>query len=116
MMASNSFYESSILKVRLGNLQPEEKVKIEFDMVGRLRSELPNSWTLRIPSHIGPRYKTQVDTITTLFKRLLAQKPNEATGYTLANTEWDFKINLFSTKKILKAQSSSHKVAETIFT
>lgn len=56
MMASSDPRESSILKIRLGNLQPEESVKIEFDMIGRLSCELPNSWTLRIPSHIGPRY------------------------------------------------------------
>ncbi len=36
MMASNSTTEKSVLKVRLGNLQPEESVKVEFDMIGRL--------------------------------------------------------------------------------
>lgn len=85
-------------------------------MLGRLSNELPNSWTLRIPSHIGPRYKTQTDTINTLFKKLLLSSPQEFTSHTLANTEWDFKINLFSTKKLLKAASSSHKLSETIFT
>lgn len=116
MMASTSVFEPSVLKVRLGNLKPEESVKIEFDMIGRLGSELPNSWTLRIPSHIGPRYQTQLDAINNLFKKMLLQNPNEATSYTIANTEWDFKINLFSTKKIIKAKSSSHKLSETIFT
>ena len=85
-------------------------------MVGRLKSEVPNSWTLRIPSHIGPRYQTQIDQINMLFKKLLQSKPEESTSYTLANTEWDFKINLFSTKKLLKAGSSSHKLSESVFT
>ena len=85
-------------------------------MIGRLRSELPNSWTLRIPSHIGPRYQTQIDRINMLFKKLLLSKQEEVTTHALANTEWDFKINLFSTKKLLKAGSSSHKLSETVFT
>lgn len=85
-------------------------------MLGKLSTELPNSWTLRIPSHIGPRYKTQIDCINTLFKKFLLSNPQESTSYTLANTEWDFKINLFSTKKIIKASSSSHKLSENIFT
>jgi hypothetical protein len=34
----------------------------------------------------------------------------------MTNTEWDFKINLFSTKKLLKAGSSSHKLSESVFT
>jgi len=57
-----------------------------------------------------------VDHITKLFKKLLSSKPDEFTSHTLANTEWDFKINLFSTKKLLKAGSSSHKLTENIFT
>ena len=86
-------------------------MKIEFDMIGRLTSEVPNSWTLRIPSHIGPRYQTQMDAINNLFKKLLLQNPKESTSYTIANTEWDFKINLFSTKKLIGAKSSSHKLS-----
>lgn len=76
MMAANDSFERSVLKVRLGNLQPNESVKIDFDMIGRLSSEKPNSWTLRIPSHIGPRYETQVDQISKLFKKLLKSKPD----------------------------------------
>ena len=116
MMASNSTYERSVLKVRLGNLLAGESVRIEFDLIGRLTSEKPHSWTLRIPSHIGPRYQTQTEVITSLFKGLLKSKPEETTTFTPANTEWDFKINLFSTKKIIKASSSSHKLSENIFT
>ena len=86
MMASNDTFERSVLKVRLGNLQPDESVKIDFDMIGRLTCETPNSWTLRIPSHIGPRYETQVDQISKLFKKLLNSKPDEFTSHTLANT------------------------------
>lgn len=56
MMAATSEKETSVLIVKLGNLQPFESVKIEFDMIGKLSSELQNKWTLRIPSHIGPRY------------------------------------------------------------
>ena len=36
MMAASDSTERSVLKVRLGNLQPDESVKIEFDMIGRL--------------------------------------------------------------------------------
>jgi hypothetical protein len=36
MMAASDSSERSVLKVRLGNLQPEESVRIEFDMIGRL--------------------------------------------------------------------------------
>ena len=61
-------------------------MKIEFDMVGRLKSEVTNSWTLGIPSHIGPRYQTHIDQINMLFKKLLQSKPEESTSYTLANT------------------------------
>lgn len=75
MMASNSTFEKSILHVRLGNLLEGESVRIEFDMVGKLSQELPKSWTLRIPSHIGPRYQTQMDQINLLFKMLLKSKP-----------------------------------------
>jgi hypothetical protein len=102
--------------VRLGNLQPSEEVRIEFDMIGKLSSELPNKWTLRIPSHISPRYQTQIDLITSMFKNLLLKEPNTSETFTFANTEWDFKINLFSTKKILNAGSSSHLLDESIFT
>jgi von Willebrand factor A domain-containing protein 5 len=116
MMAINSTSEKSVLKVRLGNLQPSESVRIEFDLIGKLASELPNQWTLRIPSHISPRYQTQTDMIATLFKKLLLSKPDLCESYVQANTEMDFKINLFSSKKILSAHSSSHKLDENIFT
>ena len=46
----------------------------------------------------------------------MKSKPGEATSKTSVNTEWDFKINLFSTKKVLKAGSSSHKLSEKVFT
>ena len=75
MMAANEPFEKSVLKVRLGNLLERESVKIEFDMIGKLTSELTNSWTLRIPSHIGPRYQTQMDAVNMLFKKLLKSKP-----------------------------------------
>ena len=116
MMASTSPSEKSVLRVRLGNIQPNESVKIEFDFIGKLASELPNTWTLRIPSHIGPRYQTQTDLITKLFKKFINLNPNESQGLNLINTEWDFRINLFSSKKIIAAKSSSHKTSETIFT
>jgi hypothetical protein len=116
MMAATSTSEKSVLKVRLGNLQPNETVKIEFDLIGRLTSELPNTWTLRIPSHIGPRYQTQTDLIAKLFKNFINLNPNESKGLNLINSEWDFRINLFSSKKIVAATSSSHKTNETIFT
>jgi len=78
MMASTSPSEKSVLRVRLGNIQPNESVKIEFDFIGKLASELPNTWTLRIPSHIGPRYQTQTDLITKLFKKFINLNPNES--------------------------------------
>ena len=40
-------------------------------MVGKLSQELPNAWTLRIPSHIGPRYDMQIDWTANMFKRLM---------------------------------------------
>ena len=85
-------------------------------MIGKLSQELPNSWTLRIPSHIGPRYQSQVDLIKNVFKNIILTKPSYSTSYVLANTEWDFKINLFSSKKLLNVSSSSHKLHESIFT
>jgi hypothetical protein len=91
-------------------------VKIEFDLIGKLGSELPNTWTLRIPSHIGPRYQTQTDLIAKLFKQFLSLNPKESKSLSLMNSEWDFKINLFSSKKIVTANSGSHKTNETIFT
>lgn len=39
MMATKSKFEPSILKIRLGNLQPLETVKIEFEMIGKLHCE-----------------------------------------------------------------------------
>lgn len=114
MMASTSKSEKSILKVRLGCIQASEEVRIEIDMIGQLFSELPNTWTLRIPSHISPRYQTQIDQINALFKKLLTSKPETVVTYVQANVEWDFKINLHSTKNILKASSSSHQVLEKI--
>jgi hypothetical protein len=116
MMAVTSASEKSVLKVRLGNLQPGENVRIEFDLLGKLTSELPDKWTLRIPSHISPRYQTQLDLTTTLLKKLLLAQPSLCKSYVLANTDMDFKINLFSSKKILNAHSSSHKLDETVFT
>lgn len=115
MMATTSEKETAVLRVRLGNLQPAESVRIEFDMVGKLTSELQNKWTLRIPSHIGPRYQTCEEYISTLFKKLLLSSPETVEGFALANTEWDFRINLSSTKKILGAGSSSHLLEEHVF-
>lgn len=40
-------------------------------MIGHLQTELPNTWTLRIPSHISPRYSTQLDLMEKLFNKLL---------------------------------------------
>jgi hypothetical protein len=107
-MAVSSTNEKSVLKVRLGNLQAGESVRIEFDLVGKLASELPGKWTLRIPSHISPRYQTQTDLIAMLFKKLALTNPDISESFVLANSDMDFKINLFSSKKILNAQSSSH--------
>lgn len=116
MMATNSSSEQAVLKVRLGNLQPGENVRIEFDLVGKLASEVSNKWTLRIPSHISPRYQTQLDLLTILIKKLLLTQPDLCESYVLANTEMDFKINLFSSKKIVSATSHSHELDETVFT
>ena len=77
-------------------------------MVGRLGCEVENKLTLRIPSHIAPRYHTHIDLINALFKKLLLSDPNLSTAYVQTNTEWDFKINLFSSKAIINAGSSSH--------
>ncbi len=77
-------------------------------MIGRLGSEADNKLTLRIPSHIAPRYHTQKDLIDIFFKKLLLSDPNLSTAYVQTNTEWDFKINVFSSKKIITAGSSSH--------
>ncbi len=72
MMATQSKIDKSILNVRIGNIQPNESVQIEFNMIGELKCELNNSWTLRIPSHIAPRYKTQEDLLVECFKKLLS--------------------------------------------
>ena len=85
-------------------------------MIGRLGSEVDNKLTLRIPSHIAPRYHTQIDLISSLFKKLLLSDPKLSTTYVQTNTEWDFKINLFSSKKIISAGSGSHLLDENIFT
>lgn len=77
-------------------------------MVGKLASELQNKWTLRIPSHISPRYQTCTEYINTLFKKLILTSPETVESFALTNTEWDFRINLNSTKKIVSAGSSSH--------
>lgn len=116
MMASTSETEKSILKVRLGNLEPKQDVRIEFSLLGKLTSELPNSWTLRIPAHIGPRYESLISQITKIIGKIgLKEEENKGVTSFLGNTEWDFKINLFSSKKIVKASSGSHKLTESIF-
>jgi hypothetical protein len=79
-------------------------------MIGKLSSEKSNTWTLRIPSHISPRYQTQLDSIAKLFKKLMNSNPEISTTYANLNCEWDFCINLFSSKKIVSAQSLSHVV------
>lgn len=61
MMATQEKKDPSILNVRIGNIEPYETVKIEFNLIGELKCELENAWTLRIPSHVGPRYKTQTE-------------------------------------------------------
>jgi hypothetical protein len=98
MVAVASASEKPALKLRLGNLQPGENVRPEFDLLGKLTSELPDKWTLRIP----PRCQTQPN-LTTLLKKLLLDQPDLCESYALSNTEMDFKINLFSSKKILNA-------------
>ena len=46
-------------------------------MIGHLESELPETWTLRIPSHISPRYSSQVDLMKKTFEKALKADPNE---------------------------------------
>lgn len=55
-------------------------------MIGRLGCEVENKWTLRIPSHIAPRYHTQIDLIASLFKTLLLSDPTLSTTYAQTNT------------------------------
>lgn len=49
-------------------------------------------------------------------KRILQTSPESIETHALANTEWDFQINLFSSKKILSVECSSHKLEEYILT
>lgn len=77
MMASFSKSEISVMKVRIGNLEPKETLKVEFELLGSLSSELPHTWTLRIPSHISPRYMTEIDIMRKLFDRLLKGSSSE---------------------------------------
>lgn len=40
MMATQSKKDNSILNVRVGNIQSQESVQIEFNLVGELKCEL----------------------------------------------------------------------------
>lgn len=75
-MATLEKKDPSIMNVRIGNIEAGETVRIEFNLIGELKCELENSWTLRIPSHIGPRYKSQTELLTECFEKLLSQEEN----------------------------------------
>ena len=46
-------------------------------MIGSLSSEIPNIWTLRIPSHISPRYMTNLDLLKKRFEYKLKKNADE---------------------------------------
>lgn len=78
MMGSYSKSEPSVMKIRIGNIEPGEQVKLVFTMIGELSAELPYEWTLRIPSHIGPRYRSLQSKMEKAFKNLLSGKVDAA--------------------------------------
>jgi len=112
MMASYSTNEKSTLKMRIGNLEPNEKVRIVFSMIGELKTEMEKAWTLRIPSHISPRYMNDIDLINVLFKIFLEDPKNTSTTYMDAEIEWDFNITLISSEKVAKWKSDNHDLKE----
>jgi hypothetical protein len=110
MMANYSKSEGSVLKVRIGNIEPKQTIKIEFDMIGHLKSEKPNTWTLRIPSHIAPRYMTELELLEKLFYKLLdkSSNPQITESFVKPNVEWSFEINLNCSDKIVDWRCPSH--------
>ena len=83
-------------------------------MIGELKCELENALTLRIPSHIGPRYKSQVELLNDCFKKLLSGEPEVEEIYLNTKTEWDFSIHLNCTEQISSYKSDSHKLVTHI--
>lgn len=112
MMANFSKSEASVMKIRIGNLEPQEVLKVEFELIGTLSSELPNVWTLRIPSHISPRYHSQLDLLKKLFNNLLKKDADEElqTSYLVPKVEWSFNIELTSSDAIKEWSCPSHKL------
>ena len=81
-------------------------------MIGTLSSETPNKWTLRIPSHISPRYSTLAQTMQKIFNKYFKEDPNESIkkSYLIPKIEWSFNINLASSDKIKEWKCPSHKL------
>jgi hypothetical protein len=42
MMANYSKTETSILKLRIGNIEPQEKITVKLDLIGQLVTEMEN--------------------------------------------------------------------------
>ena len=110
MMANYSKSEGSVMKVKIGNIEPKEVIKVEFKMLGKLRSEIKNTWTLRIPSHIAPRYSTETRLLEKLFHKLLKNDEKVKEYYLTPKMEWSFNIVLNCSQKIVDWKSSSHEL------
>lgn len=86
MMANYSKSESSVLKVKIGNIEPKEKVTVKLQLIGSLTSEIPHQWTCRIPSHISPRYRTLNSLMEKIDKYLKNRKDMQLTeNYLVTN-------------------------------
>ena len=81
-------------------------------MIGQLNSEIPNTWTLRIPSHIGPRYLTHKQLLEKMFNKVLKKDEKVKESYLINNVEWSFNIELNCSDKIVDWKCSSHKLRQ----
>ena len=99
-----------MLKVKIGNLEPQEVLKVEFQLIGTLSSELPDVWTLRIPSHISPRYQTQLDLLSKQLDQLMKKDEDIWTSFLVPKVEWSFNIELESSDGIKGWSCPSHNL------
>ena len=71
---------------------------------------MKNTWTLRIPSHIAPRYSTETRLLAKLFNKLLKENENVKEHYMEPKMEWSFAIKLKCSEEIVDWKSSSHQL------
>ena len=99
-----------MLRVKIGNLEPQEVLKVEFQLIGTLSSELPDVWTLRIPSHISPRYQTQLNLLCKQLDQLMKKDEDIWTSFLVPKVEWSFNIELESSDGIKGWSCPSHNL------